>query len=432
MGNKCLVSYLMLPVLIILLSIPALADYFEYVGSVQSDAGTHYGMMAFSGNLVALGDANEQGNGINFVDVTDPYQMHSVGFDTMSHAIYPFDWVGNFIYMSASWDGFYIYKVENPNSIVQDAHLALTDFPIDGVAVRGSIAYVGADFNGHGVALYCINVADSYNPSVVWSCDTLDCGEILLGRNLLYSYSWCNEIRIIDITFPTLPRQISRVSCPLIDAMDIDESRDLMYVTCFNYGLLIYNISNPASPGLLSTLQMPNNAQCCDVCHSKVYHQMVFVSGHENGLWAVDTTDPYNPIATASYFPQDGWSRFIRSRGNFVFLTTSDSLIALRFNDDLGIDNPNSGLPADFSLQQNYPNPFNAKTRISYTLPCSQNVRLDIYDPTGRRVSTLFDSYQKAGQYDALWDAAGCPSGLYFGTLTSETNTQTIKIILLK
>jgi hypothetical protein len=48
-----------------------------------------------------------------------------------------------------------------------------------------------------------------------------------------------------------------------------------------------------------------------------------------------------------------------------------------------------SNVPSIYSLSKNYPNPFNPVTRITYSLPKSDNVKLIVFDILGREVITL-------------------------------------------
>lgn len=83
-------------------------------------------------------------------------------------------------------------------------------------------------------------------------------------------------------------------------------------------------------------------------------------------------------------------------------------------------------------LEGSYPNPFNLQTTIYYQLPAETSVRLEIYDLSGRRVATLVDERQKAGQQQATWEAAGIPSGVYFYKLNAGVHKTSGKMILLK
>ncbi len=70
--------------------------------------------------------------------------------------------------------------------------------------------------------------------------------------------------------------------------------------------------------------------------------------------------------------------------------------------------------PIEFSPPGNYPNPFNATTTISYALPISSHVSIEIYDVLGRVVETIDAGRQGAGEHLVIWNAADRSSGLYF------------------
>jgi hypothetical protein len=59
-------------------------------------------------------------------------------------------------------------------------------------------------------------------------------------------------------------------------------------------------------------------------------------------------------------------------------------------------------LPA--ALYQNHPNPFNPRTVIGFYVPVTQEITLDIYDVSGRRVARLADGMTEAGYHEAQWD----------------------------
>jgi hypothetical protein len=99
-------------------------------------------------------------------------------------------------------------------------------------------------------------------------------------------------------------------------------------------------------------------------------------------------------------------------------------------------------IPEVFTLSQNYPNPFNPATTIKYTLPVKGNVKLMIYNITGREVATLVDGFKEAGSYSVKFSARGgsaqggiaanYSSGVYFYRLITSNVTLIKKMILLK
>ncbi|KAA3661087.1 MAG: T9SS C-terminal target domain-containing protein [Calditrichaeota bacterium] len=70
-------------------------------------------------------------------------------------------------------------------------------------------------------------------------------------------------------------------------------------------------------------------------------------------------------------------------------------------------------LPDEFALHQNYPNPFNPQTTIAFDLKQSGEVKLTIYDITGRMVTKLVDNFVQAGRHKIVWDATNVATGTY-------------------
>lgn len=89
-------------------------------------------------------------------------------------------------------------------------------------------------------------------------------------------------------------------------------------------------------------------------------------------------------------------------------------------------------IPSKVTLHQNYPNPFNASTMINYELPEESQVTINIYDILGRKVTTLEDSRQPAGNHQLIWNADRFSSGTYFYKLTAGDFIETKKIMLVK
>jgi len=97
-----------------------------------------------------------------------------------------------------------------------------------------------------------------------------------------------------------------------------------------------------------------------------------------------------------------------------------------------GIKDTTRVLPPSFYLSSNYPNPFNPTTRISYSLPDSRNVQLQIYNITGQLVKTLVNEHQESGKYTVNFDGRKLPSGVYYALFTAGEFTKTQRMVLAK
>jgi DNA-binding Lrp family transcriptional regulator len=99
------------------------------------------------------------------------------------------------------------------------------------------------------------------------------------------------------------------------------------------------------------------------------------------------------------------------------------------------LDKPREGaslIPSTFALRAAFPNPFNPTTTLSFDLPASSYVRLDVFDVLGRRVATLVDGELPAGSHSIVWDASNVGSGVYFTRIVSDVGSATTKMVLLK
>lgn len=71
-------------------------------------------------------------------------------------------------------------------------------------------------------------------------------------------------------------------------------------------------------------------------------------------------------------------------------------------------------MPKQYALGQNYPNPFNPTTRISYQIPKTSRVRLQVFNSLGQEVVTLVEGDQIAGNYQVEFKADRLSNGIYY------------------
>ncbi len=114
-----------------------------------------------------------------------------------------------------------------------------------------------------------------------------------------------------------------------------------------------------------------------------------------------------------------------------------DTLAVVYANVPYTISSVQDKTPASFEIYSNYPNPFNPSTTIEFTLSTRDQIRLSIFDLTGREVKTIVNENRDAGFYRELWDGTNnlnepVSSGVYFSRLSTGNELRTIKMILLK
>ena len=99
------------------------------------------------------------------------------------------------------------------------------------------------------------------------------------------------------------------------------------------------------------------------------------------------------------------------------------------------IRDPDYGdIPEEIMVYQNYPNPFNPSTRISFELPQSAFVSLEVYDIMGRKVQTLVNETlnPRSRPYEYTFNATGLSSGIYIYRLKIGNEVVTKKMTYVK
>tara|TARA_B100000959_G_scaffold7985_1_gene8099 strand:+ start:158 stop:442 length:285 start_codon:yes stop_codon:yes gene_type:complete len=94
-------------------------------------------------------------------------------------------------------------------------------------------------------------------------------------------------------------------------------------------------------------------------------------------------------------------------------------------------------MPTRYSLGEAYPNPFNPTTKISYELPNSEFVSIDIYNLMGRHIKSLVNMNQDPGLRTIEWNATNdsnqpVSAGMYIYTIQAGSFMDTKKMVLLK
>jgi len=122
------------------------------------------------------------------------------------------------------------------------------------------------------------------------------------------------------------------------------------------------------------------------------------------------TSEEQNPVHT---YADSGYYQ--------ITLTVSDNAGAqasitetVHITTAVGLADGTPAIPEEFRMHQNFPNPFNPVTTINYDVPTESQVRIDLYDLSGRLVSTFVNRKQPAGYYSISWDATRYSSGVYF------------------
>ncbi|MCU7493041.1 MAG: T9SS type A sorting domain-containing protein [Ignavibacteria bacterium] len=88
--------------------------------------------------------------------------------------------------------------------------------------------------------------------------------------------------------------------------------------------------------------------------------------------------------------------------------------------------------PDTFGLSENFPNPFNSSTAFNVSIKEKSDVRLEVYDISGKLVASVFNGSMEPGKYKLSWDGTNYPSGVYIYQIKAGDFQDSKKMVLLK
>ena len=98
----------------------------------------------------------------------------------------------------------------------------------------------------------------------------------------------------------------------------------------------------------------------------------------------------------------------------------------------LSVKHESVSIPSEFSLSPIYPNPFNSTATIHFSLPITSNVKSEVFDITGRKVTTLINGRFNAGFHQTQFDGSKLASGIYLVRMSNGHTVVQQKMVLLK
>ncbi len=125
-----------------------------------------------------------------------------------------------------------------------------------------------------------------------------------------------------------------------------------------------------------------------------------------------------------------GYTTITSAQDDFYAIRIDSSLLNLP---PFGIQRIDNTVPLVSSLAQNYPNPFNPSTRISFQIFKQSNIRISLFDVSGRLIRSIQNENLITGTYALDIDCTEFASGIYFCSLYADgAFINSMKMIFLK
>jgi hypothetical protein len=221
-----------------------------------------------------------------------------------------------------------------------------------------------------------------------------------------------------------------------------DSNEAIFTVTASNDAPLVSDIPDQTigDSGSFAPISLDDYVQDAD------HHDSTMIWSHRGEVeLLVDITDRVAAITA----PDPGWSGletiWFKACDPGGLCDSNEAVFLVLVS---GVDDEDSLLSSHsgFLLNQNHPNPFNLKTTITCSMPAACNIRLTIYDLSGRRVRTLVDHSLASGYRSFEWNGTNekgetVASGIYLYRMEAEPvdggdrmigPSETKKMLLLK
>lgn len=151
------------------------------------------------------------------------------------------------------------------------------------------------------------------------------------------------------------------------------------------------------------------------------------ITGSHNWSSAAENENDENTLLIddskiANLYMQEFKARYNDAGGTGVFIVPS------------GIKEEQSLKAFSVNLYQNFPNPFNPTTTIRFETSVTQNIKVELFNLLGQKISELYNNTAKPGVYaiDLNASALNLTSGVYYYKIQTSTYSESKKMILLK
>lgn len=132
----------------------------------------------------------------------------------------------------------------------------------------------------------------------------------------------------------------------------------------------------------------------------------------------------------------------ITTFNNDVFITgyagvsgsTNSNIITAEYSQGLltTLTQISNTIPSGFILKQNYPNPFNPSTRIDFSIPVSNRVKIALFDVLGNQIDILVNQTLSPGNYSLDYRPGNLSSGIYIYRMYAGEFSDSKKLIIIK
>jgi len=402
---------------------------FVLEGSINVEAYYSRGIQV-SGNFAYIVDiGNYFNSGLNIVDISDPCNPYPRGNYSIG---YP-----SFSFLLTVKDN-YAYIPDIVNELLEIIDISNPDLPV----YAGEYAASVADLSAGDTYTYLVvnntlqitDLQDPLNPSLVSSVTlgTEDGNRIFVSNEYAFIGDSAGEVWIVDVSDSLNPQIVISFNATG-EVTDIFAGEDLLYVVSQEQ-LQIVDISVIDAPQIIGSY---SDGDLSSYSNIYVDGDYAYIANLIGGLLEIDVSNPNAPFRE-EFFQTAGWCRGLFCTNDHLYVSTDCSFQILK-NELLGIndDDYNSTCNVTECELSIYPSPAMNSVTIPFSLATTCAARIDVYDVTGRIVTTLAAGEIAAGQHRLVWnlrDTNGSviPSGVYHVRISTADWTGMTKLVVAR
>jgi len=385
----------------------------------------HYDTPGWANDVVIIGNyayVADGPQGLAIVDISDSTLPDYVNQISLPGNTYTIAGTSQYLYIGDKEDTLRVLSLSNPTNPAQVGKLALSD-DVLGIFVSGNILYVAARSQG----LVIVDAQNPSNPVILGTYNTSGFSyDVVVSNNLAYVADATKGVRIIDVSTPSNPVETGYYDTNGV-TYGIAKSGNYLYAADGTQGIKVFDASSPDTLLLLGSFDTPGTASGI-----QYYNGYVFVAdGTMGGLRVINVSNPSSP-SEAGYILSLSTANFVYLRNNLVYLPDGGTGLLIIKQDIVGVEE-NSHLPIITSLRL-IPQPVPQKNPVSiqFTIEKGTEVRIELFDITGRMVKTIYQGRLNKGYNEIPWLPEGIASGVYFVKIRTDVEHMIGKMLIIK
>ena len=296
----------------------------------------------------------------------------------------------NNVLLAATWNGIYRSTNEGANwQIAQSTSYDVNTL----IADRKGIVYAGVSFDG---------VYRSTNNGVNWSLYNSGLTNTSVFSTCIdssgYLYAGCNGAVAKSVN-PVNPPRMPLLTSPLNNANGLTLTPALVWTEVPSATAYRVQVSTDST---FTTITYDTN----NVSNSPLNVPLGKLIINTKYYWRVNATN-------------------IAGTGNWAYAWNFRTILS-------NVNIVEEAIPSKFKLYNIYPNPFNPSGKIKFDIPKMSNVKIMVFDITGKEIAVLVNEILNPGTYETEFNGTNFSSGVYFYRLQTESYNEVKKMILTK